>query len=168
MEKYLEVGQIVNTFGIKGQVKVVPFTDDINRFDELKQIYIQKNNSLEPFEIEEVKYHKNMVLLKLKGIDTMEQAERLRNYYIKIDRKDAKKLPEGTYFIADLIGLEVYTEENKLLGILEDIYNTGSSDIYVVKDELGKQILLPAIKDVVKTIDLENKKIIVHIIEGLI
>lgn len=168
MEKYLEVGQIVNTFGIKGQVKVVPFTDDINRFDELKQIYIQKNNSLEPFEIEEVKYHKNMVLLKLKGIDTMEQAERLRNYYIKIDRKDAKKLPEGTYFIADLIGLEVYTDENKLLGILEDIYNTGSSDIYVVKDELGKQILLPAIKDVVKTIDLENKKIIVHIIEGLI
>ena len=168
MEKYLEVGQIVNTFGIKGQVKVVPFTDDIKRFDELKQIYIQKNNSLEPFEIEEVKYHKNMVLLKLKGIDTMEQAERLRNYYIKIDRKDAKKLPEGTYFIADLIGLEVYTDENKLLGILEDIYNTGSSDIYVVKDELGKQILLPAIKDVVKTIDLENKKIIVHIIEGLI
>ena len=168
MEKYLEVGQIVNTFGIKGQVKVVPFTDDIKRFDELKQIYIQKNNSLEPFEIEEVKYHKNMVLLKLKGIDTIEQAEKLRNYYIKIDRKDAKKLPEGTYFIVDLIGLEVYTDENKLLGILDDIYNTGSSDIYVVKDELGKQILLPAIKDVVKTIDLENRKIIVHIIKGLI
>ena len=168
MEKYLEVGQIVNTFGIKGQVKVIPFTDDIKRFDELKNIYIQKKNNLESFEIEEVKYHKNMVLLKLKGVDTVENAEKLRNSYIKIDRKDAKKLPEGTFFIADLIGLKVYTDENKLLGILEDIYNTGSSDIYVVKDEKGKQILLPAIKDVVKTIDLENKKIIVHIIEGLI
>ena len=168
MEKYLEVGQIVNTFGIKGQVKVIPFTDDIKRFDELKNIYIQKKNNLESFEIEEVKYHKNMVLLKLKGVDTVENAEKLCNSYIKIDRKDAKKLPEGTFFIADLIGLKVYTDENKLLGILEDIYNTGSSDIYVVKDEKGKQILLPAIKDVVKTIDLENKKTIVHIIEGLI
>lgn len=168
MEKYLEVGQIVNTFGIKGQVKVVPFTDDIRRFDELKQIYIQKKNNLESFEIEEVKYHKNMVLLKLKGIDTVEEAEKLRNCYIKIDRKNAKKLPEGTYFIADLIGLEVYTDEDKLLGKVDDIYNTGSSDIYVVKDEKGKQILLPAIKDVIKKVDLENQKIIVHIIDGLI
>lgn len=168
MEKYLEVGQIVNTFGIKGQVKVTPFTDDIKRFDELKEIYIEKKNELKLFQIEQVNYSKNMVILKLKGVETPEEAEKLRNCYIKIDRKDAKKLPEGTYFIADLIGLDVYTDENKLLGKVDDIYNTGSSDIYVVKDELGKQILLPAIKEVLKQVDLENGKIIVHLIKGLI
>ena len=109
-----------------------------------------------------------MVILKLKGIENPEEAEKLRNCYLKIDRKNAKKLPEGTYFIADLIGLEVYTDEDILLGKLEDIYNTGSSDIYVIKNDVGKQILLPAIKEVLKQVDLENKKIIVHIIEGLI
>lgn len=168
MEEYLEIGQIVNTFGIKGQVKVVPFTDDITQFDTLKQIYIEKRKNLELFEIEKSNYHKNMIILKLKGIDTPEQAESLRNCYIKINRKDARNLPEGTYFIVDLIGLDVYTDEEKLLGTLEDIYNAGSSDIYVVRTSEGKQILLPAIKDVIKKVDIENKKVIVHIIEGLI
>ena len=168
MQKRLEIGQIVNTFGIKGQVKVVPFTDDITQFDTLKQIYIEKRKNLELFEIEKSNYHKNMIILKLKGIDTPEQAESLRNCYIKINRKDARKLPEGTYFIVDLIGLDVYTDEEKLLGTLEDIYNAGSSDIYVVRTSEGKQILLPAIKDVIKKVDIENKKVIVHIIEGLI
>ena len=168
MDKYLELGQIVNTFGIKGQVKVMPFTDDIKKFDKLKEIYIEKKHELKLFQIEKVNYSKNMVILKLKGIETPEEAESLRNSYLKIDRKDAKKLPEGTYYIADLIGLDVYTDENELLGKVDYIYNTGSNDIYVVKDEQGKEILLPAIKDVLKQVDLENGKIIVHIIEGLI
>ena len=168
MDKYLELGQIVNTFGIKGQVKVNPFTDDIKKFEKLKEIYIEKKNELKLFQIEKVNYSKNMVILKLKGIETPEEAESLRNSYLKIDRKDAKKLPEGTYYIADLIGLDVYTDENELLGKVDYIYNTGSNDIYVVKDEQGKEILLPAIKDVLKQVDLENGKIIVHIIEGLI
>lgn len=168
MEKYLGIGQIVNTFGIKGQVKIVPFTDDITRFDELKEIYVEKKNELKLFQIEQVNYKKNMVILKLKGIETVEEAEKLRNCYLKIDRKDAKKLPKDTYFIVDLLGLDVYTDEGKLLGKVDDIYNAGSSDIYVVKDELGKQILLPAIKDVLKEVDLENQKIIVHLIKGLV
>lgn len=168
MEKYLEIGQIVNTFGIKGQVKIVPFTDDITRFDELKEIYVEKKNELKLFQIEQVNYKKNMVILKLKGIETVEEVEKLRNCYLKIDRKDAKKLPKDTYFIVDLLGLDVYTDEGKLLGKVDDIYNAGSSDIYVIKDELGKQILLPAIKDVLKEVDLENQKIIVHLIKGLV
>lgn len=168
MEKYLEIGQIVNTFGIKGQVKIVPFTDDITRFDELKEIYVEKKNELKLFQIEQVNYKKNMVILKLKGIETVEEAEKLRNCYLKIDRKNAKKLPKDTYFIVDLLGLDVYTDEGKLLGKVDDIYNAGSSDIYVVKDELGKQILLPAIRDVLKEVDLENQKIIVHLIKGLV
>ena len=168
MEKYLELGQIVNTFGIKGQVKVKPFTQDIKRFEELKEIYVEKKNELKLFIIEKVNYNKNMVILKLKGIENMEEAEKLRNSYLKVDRNELEELPEGTYYITDLIGLDVYTDENKLLGKIDYIYNAGSSDIYVVKDEKGKEILLPGIDEVLKQVDLENKKIIVHIIDGLI
>lgn len=168
MQEYLEIGQIVNTFGIKGEVKVVPFTDDITRFDKLKKVYICKKASMEEVEIEEVKYHKNMVLLKIKGINDMNQAEKCKGLYLKIHRKDAIKLPKDTYFIADLLGLEVYTDEGVLLGKVDDIYNTGSNDIYVVKDDLGKQILLPGTKEVLKEISLEKEKIVVHLIKGLI
>ena len=166
--KNLEIGQIVNTFGIKGFVKVNPWVNDVTRFDDLKKVYIKIRKELKVLEIEEVKYHKNQVLLKFKGIETVEQAEMLRNAILEIDRKDAIPLEEGEYFIADLLESEVYTDEGEKLGILEDIFNTGSNDIYVVKNELGKSILLPRIKDVFKEIDVENKKIIVHLIEGLI
>lgn len=119
-------------------------------------------------EIEEVKYQKNMVLVKFKGIETVEEAQKLRNCYVEIDRKDAIPLDEDTYFIADLIGLEVYSDEGNLLGKVDDIFNTGSNDIYVVKDEIGKQILLPAIKDVIKDVNITEKKITVHLLEGLV
>lgn len=168
MTSELEIGQIINTFGIKGEVKVKPFTEDIRRFDKLKKVNIEQKNSKKEYEIENVKYHKEMVILKLKGIDKIEQAELLKNSYLKIDRNDEEPLEKGTYYIVDLLGLSVYTDENILLGTLDDIYNTGSNDIYVVKDELGKQTLLPAIQDVIKQIDMENKKIIVHIIKGLL
>lgn len=164
----LEIGQIVNTFGIKGMVKVKPFTDDIKRFDELKTVYVEKNSNQIEYEIEEVKYHKDMVLIKFKGIDKVEQAEILRNSYLTISRDSVEKLEEGRYYIVDLLGLDVYTDEEILLGTLDDIFNTGSNDIYVVKDKQGKQILLPAIQDVIKQIDIENKKIIVHLLPGLI
>ena len=164
----LEIGQIVNTFGIKGMVKIKPFTDDIRRFDELKAVYVEKNGNQTEYEIEEVKYHKDMVLIKFKGIDKVEQAEMLRNSYLTVSRDSVEKLEEGRYYIVDLLGLEVYTDEQILLGTLEDIFNTGSNDIYVVKDKQGKQILLPAIQDVIKQMDIENKKIIVHLLPGLI
>jgi len=109
-----------------------------------------------------------MVLIKFKGIDKPEDAEALRNSYLNINRKDEPELKEGTYYIVDLIGLDVYSDEGKELGKLDDIYNYGSSDIYVIKDELGKQLLLPAISDVIKEINLEEKKIVVHILEGLL
>ena len=168
MQGNLEIGQIVNTFGIKGFVKVNPFVDDISRFDDLKKVYIKKQKVLKELEVEEVKYHKNIVLVKFKGIDNVEEAETLRNSYLEVDRENAIDLQEGEYFIADLLGLDVITDEGNILGKLEDIFNTGSNDIYVVKDELGKQILLPAISEVIKEINLEEKKILVHLLEGLI
>ena len=168
MQEYLEVGQIVNTTGLKGLVRVMPFTDDIKRFEKLKSIYIVKANELIEKEIQEVRYYKNMVVLKFKGIDTIEEAEKLKGLYLKIQRKDAVKLPKNTYFIADLIGLDVYSIDGKHLGKVDDIFPTGSNDVYVVKDSEGKQILIPAIKSVIKNIDLENKKIEVELIQGLI
>ena len=159
MQEFLEIGQIVNTFGIKGMVKVKPFTDDITRFDNLKKVYVESNKTKKQYEIEEVKYHKDMVLIKFKGIDKVEDAELLRNSYLKVNRQDEPELEEGTYYIVDLIGLDVYSDEGKLLGKLDDVFNSGSCDIYVVKDELGKQLLLPAISDVIKEINL-NESII--------
>ena len=153
-QEYFEIGQIVNTFGIKGFVKVNPFTDDLERFEELDSVFVIKNKELVEMKIEEIKYHKNLVLIKFKGIEDINMAE--------------KKLPKDTYFIADLIGLPVYDENGNLLGKVDDIYNNKSHDIYVVKDELGKQILLPSTKEVIKQIDIENEKIIVHLIDGLV
>ena len=170
MTKYLEIGQIVNTFGIKGFVKVKPFTENTKkRFDNLKTVYIKKKNTRKEYEIEEVKYHKEMVLIKSKTIDTIEEAESLRNSYLVIDRENEKPLEEGTYYIVDMIGLEVFTDEGKKLGILEDVYSSNlSCDLYVVKDELGKTITLPAIEDVILDIDMEKRKMTVHLVKGLV
>lgn len=164
----LEVGQIVNTFGIKGFVKVKPWVNDIERFDDLEKVYVKIKKETQKLEIEEVKYHKDMVLIKFKGIETVEQAETLRNCYLEIDREDAVPLEEGTYYIVDLLESDVYTDEGQHLGKLEDIYNTGAKDIYVVKNELGKTILLPGIPEVIKEVNLEEKKITVHLLKGLV
>lgn len=168
MDNFLEIGQIVNSYGIKGFFKVVPFTDNITRFDNLKNIYIEKNKKLENKEIEEVKYHKNLVLLKIKGIDDINDTEQYKNCYLKIDRRDAVELPKDTYFIVDLIGIEVYTENEEFLGKIVDIFPTGSNDVYVIKDELGKEVLIPAIAKVIKNVDVKCKKMVVKIIPGLL
>ncbi len=168
MEEYLEIGQIVNTNGLKGFLKVKPLTDDITRFEDLEKVYIQKGNELIEFNIQEIKYSKNMVLLKLENIDDINEAEKYRNFYIKINRADAVKLEDNSYFIVDIIGSEVYTDEDVFLGKVIDVFPTGSNDVYTVRTEDGKDILLPAIEDVIKNVDTKNKKIIVHLLEGLI
>lgn len=166
--EYIEIGQIVNTNGLKGVVKVNPFTDDISKFEELKYVYIQLKNELKKVKIEQVRYNKNQVLLKLEGIDSIEEAEKYRNFYLKTEKESQEDLGEDTYYIVDLMGLDVYTDKNEYLGKIEDVFPTGSNDVYVVKDNLGKQILIPAIADVVKEVDLKNKKMIINLIPGLI
>ena len=168
MEEYFEIGQIVNTSGLKGEIKVKPFTDDITKFNEFKTIYVSVKKELKEFKIEKVRFSKNMVFFKLKGIDTIEEAENYRNLYIKRKRDKDEKLEEDTYYIVDLIGCRVYTDDQKELGEVIDVFSTGSNDVYVVKDNLGKQVLLPAIKEVIKNVDIENRTIIVHLLEGLI
>lgn len=168
MKELMEIGQIVNTYGIKGFLKVVPYTNDITRFEDLTSIYVETKKALESFDIEEVKYSKDLVLLKFKGIDDINLAQKYKNCYLKIDRKDAVKLPEDTYFIVDLLDMQVYTDEGEDLGKIIDVYPTGSNDIYVVKNEEGKQVLLPAIGDVIKSVDVANKKMVVHLLDGLV
>jgi len=168
MEEYFEIGQIVNTSGLKGEIKIKPFTDDITKFNDFKTIYVSIKKELKEFKVEKVRFSKNMVFLKLKGIDTIEEAENYRNLYIKRKRDKDEKLEVDTYYIVDLIGCSVCTDDQKELGEVIDVFSTGSNDVYVVKDELGKQVLLPAIKDVIKNVDIENKTITVHLLEGLV
>ena len=167
MEKFLEIGQIVNTRGLKGEVKVNSYSEDPERFEKIKIIILKQKEKHQEYEIQKVSYTKNQVVLKLKNIDTIEEAEKLRNSIILIDREELEELPEDVYYIADLIGLDVYTDENDYLGKVDDIFSTKSNDVYVVKDDLGKSKLLPGIPEVIKEISLDSGKIIVHLIEGL-
>jgi 16S rRNA processing protein RimM len=163
---YLRVGKIVNTQGIKGEVRVIPLTEDINRFKNLKFAYLD-DEKLIRVDIEDVKYHKNFVLLKFKDVNSINDAAKYKDMYILVNRKNAIKLPEGSYFVCDLIGLDVYDTEGSFLGKISDIMSTGSNDVYVINNG-GEELLVPALKSVVKSISIEDGKIIVDIPEGLV
>ena len=169
MQEFFEIGQIVNTSGLKGFVKANLFTDDIKKIESFNKVLIERKNKLVEYEIEEVKYHKNQALIKFKGVNDIDTAENLRNSYIKIHRSDEEELPEDTYYIVDLIGITVFTDDGKELGKLKDVFPVpfGSHDIYVV-ETVEKDILIPAISEVVKNIDIQNQKMIVHLIDGLV
>ncbi len=164
MENELEIGQIVNTHGLRGDVKVMPWCDDALVFDELAYVLIDG----EEFEIEKSRLHKNMVILKLKGIDDINVAEKYRNKILTVPREELGELPEGTFYICDLLGCGVETVDGRDLGKICDIIKTGSNDVYVVEDESHKQVLIPVIDEVVKSVDIEEKKIIIEPLKGLI
>lgn len=168
MLQYLKVGQIINTHGIRGEVKVYPLTDDIKRFKKLKYVFIRNGEEYKKVDIEGVNFFKNFVILKLSGIESMSDAEKYKNIYIYVDRENAVKLPDDSYFIADLIGLKVETTEGEELGSITSVFSTGSNDVYEIKSQHGKTILIPAIKDVVKLVDIDNGRMIINLLEGLI
>ncbi|MDF2840515.1 MAG: rRNA processing protein RimM [Clostridia bacterium] len=167
MLEYLSIGQIVNTQGVRGEIKVYPLTDDASRFNKLKEVYVESKGEMIKYQIESTKHLKNTVILKLKGVDTMNDAEKLRDLYLKVGRWDAVRLPKDAFFICDIVDSEVYDIHGVLLGKLYDVLETGANDVYVVKTE-GKDILIPALKQVVKEINLQTKKIIVDLPEGLV
>ncbi|MBS5793388.1 MAG: ribosome maturation factor RimM [Clostridiales bacterium] len=166
MSDYFVIGKIVNTQGIKGEVRVVPTTDDINRFKKLKEVHICKRDNINLYEIENVRFHKQFVLLKFKGIDNMTDAEYLKNTEIKISKDLAIPCEEDEYYISDLYGIEVTTDEDEYIGRIEDIIFTGANDVYIVKKE-GSQILIPAIKQCILNVDIKEKTMRVHLLEGL-
>ena len=168
MVEYLKIGQISNAHGIKGEVKVYPLTDDIKRFSKLKFVFLNEKEVYRKLEVQGVKYLKQFVILKLKGIENMNEALTYKNVYVYVDRENAVKLPKGSYFISDLIGLDVSSDEGNYLGKIIDVFSTGSNDVYEVRSDLGKSILLPAIKEVILQIDIENKRMLVKLLEGLI
>lgn len=167
MENYFVVGNIVNTQGIKGEVRLMPAVDDVERFKLLDRIFVDRKGSITEYEIENVRFHKQFVLLKLKGIDDMTSAEKLKGTVAKITEDMALPCEEDEYYIRDLYDMEVVTDEGEKLGIISDIIFTGANDVYAVKSDDGKEILIPAIKDCILDVDVENKIMTVKLLEGL-
>ncbi len=164
MADYFNIGQIVNVVGLKGELRVFPLTDYQERFEEIASVLIEDKS----FEIESVRYYKGLVVLKLKGIDDRNTAESYKMKYLRIDRKDARVLPEDTYYITDLVGCEVYTMEDEHIGKLVDVLQNSSQDLYEVElNEGPKRILIPAVDEFIKEVNMEKHLIKVQLIEGL-
>ena len=164
---YIKVGKITNTHGIKGEVKVFPLTDNIERFDDLKKVYLG-DNKLE-VEIENVKYHKGLVIIKFKEFNNINDVLEFKDQFIYIDEKDKVELPKDHYFIFDLVGCTVYNTKEEKIGIVTDVLQYAANDVYVVKDEeKNKNYLIPAVKEFIIEVDINNKKIIIDPIEGMI
>ena len=168
MEQFFRVGVITSTHGVRGEVKVFPTTDDAARFKDLKKVLLDTGKERISLEIQQVKFFKNMVILKFKGYDSINDIEIYKGKDLLIPREDAVKLGPDENFIADLIGLSVVTDEGEELGQLSDVLQTGANDVYVVKTPQGKEILLPAIKQCILNVDLDAMQMTVHVLDGLL
>jgi len=169
MEDYFRIGVITRPHGVLGEMKVYPVTDDIKRFKGMKEILMGppegRKGGLSTEKIEGVRFQKNMVLLKLSGIDSPEDARKLSQYQLYVKREDAIPLYENEYFVKDLIGLDVISDKGEKLGVLSDVINTAANDVYVVKGE--REILIPAVKEYVLSIDLSKGEMTVLFVEGM-
>lgn len=167
MENYLRVGVIASTHGLKGEVKVFPTTDDIERFKSLKECILDTGREYLTLEVEGVKFFKQYAILKFKGFDQIEQVEKYRGKDLLVTREHAVELKEGEFFITDLIGCQVIKEDGTILGELKDVLKTGANDVFEVETSEGKEVLLPYIEECVKHIDLEQRQITVYLMPGL-
>lgn len=168
MEKRLQVGVISSTHGIRGEVKVFPTTDDVNRFKKLKKVYLETGKEQIPLEVQSVKFFKQFAILKFKGIDNINDIERYKRCPLLVERKDAVALEEDEYFIADMIGIQVVTEDDEPFGTLKDVMETGANDVYVIDTEGHGEVLVPAIRECILDVDIENQKMKIHLMDGLI
>lgn len=179
MEDLLQVGAIATTHGVRGEVKVFPMTDDVKRFKKLKKIFLDTGKGYREMEIVQVKFFKNMAILKFKGIDNINDIEKYKGKGLFVTREDAVKCEKDEYFIADLIGIEVTTEDGESLGEITDVLQTGANDVYVVRvaqdspyiervADKNKELLLPAIHECVRNIDMERRSMQVHLMPGLV
>ena len=164
----LQVGVITQTHGIRGEVKVFPTTNDAARFKKLKEVILDNGRERLTMTIEGVKFFKQYVILKFKGYDSINDIEKYKNAKLLVTRENAVKLRKDEYFIADLLGMQVVTEDGEPFGILKNVLETGANDVYVVEMEDGKEVLLPAIKECIRNIDMKSAVITVHVMEGLL
>ncbi|HJB28852.1 MAG TPA: ribosome maturation factor RimM [Candidatus Blautia faecavium] len=168
MEDLLKVGVITTTHGVRGEVKVFPTTDDAARFLDLDYILLDTGKELRKLEIQNVKFFKNLAILKFKGIDNINDIEMYKGRELWIPREEGQELGEDEYYIADLLGLSVILEDGTHFGTLKDVMETGANDVYVVTTDEGKEVLLPAIKECILKIDLEQEQMTVHLMKGLL
>ena len=168
MEELLQVGVITSTHGVRGEVKVFPTTDDPERFKTLKHVLLDTGREKKPLEIQGVKFFKQFVILKFKGIDNINDIESYKRCPLLVERKDAVALEENEYFIADMIGIQVVTEDDEPFGILKDVMETGANDVYVIDTEEHGEVLVPAIRECILDVDIENQKMKIHLMDGLI
>ena len=164
--KSLRVGKIINTHGIKGGLKVIPLTDYDERFEELEWVYIE--GLKDKFYITSVSYQKSNLIINFKGYQDINLVEKFKGKYLLIDETQRRELPEDTFYISDIIGLEVYTVENQYLGKVKDVIQAGSNEVYLIQSQEGKEIMIPSVKEFIPEIDLEKKRITVNPIEGMI
>ena len=167
MEKYLRVGVISSSHGVRGEAKVFPTTDDVQRFKKLKTCILDTGREYKELHIESVKFFKQMVILKFKEIASIDEVMQYKGKDLLVTRDQAVKLEENEYFICDLIGLKVVTDEGEDFGVLTDVIQTGANDVYVVAMKDGKELMLPAIGDCILDVDLEQGRMEVHVLEGL-
>ena len=165
MEDMFQVGIITSPHGVRGEVKVFPTTDDNNRFKKLKDCFIEFKGEMMPVKANGCKFFKNMVILKFEDFDNMNDVEKFRQCKIFVDRMHAVKLSDDEYFVADLLGINVVDESGKTIGELSDVIETGANDVYIVKNEQGEEILIPAIKDCILEIDINKKIMKVHLLK---
>ena len=163
----LEVGKIANTHGLRGEVKVAVWMDYPEEFEELETVYLKTRKETLKLTVKNVRYQKNNLIVKFAEFNDINEVEQYKNCVLYADRDELGELPEGVHYIVDLIGLDVYNEEGEKLGVIADVINNGASDIYDVKREGKKNLLLPVIDEVVKEIDIEGGKVTVHVMEGL-
>ena len=168
MEQLLQVGVITQTHGVRGEVKLFPTTDDAARFKKLKHVMLDTGKETLPLEIESVKFFKQFVILKFKGFDNINDIERYKRCPLLIERENAVPLEEGEYFIADMIGMKVITDEGENFGILKDVMETGANDVYVIEHPSEGEVLVPAIKECILDVDIENRQMKIHVMNGLI
>lgn len=166
MEDVFQVGVISTTHGIAGEVKVFPTTDDMNRFKKLKEVILDTGKETQLLHIQQVRFFKNMVIVKFKEFRSINDVERLRGKSLYVTRENAVKLQKDEYFIADMIGIQVVSDEGEDLGILQDVMQTGANDVYVVEKD-GEELLIPAIKDCILSVNVEEGKMEVHLLSGL-
>ena len=168
MEKQLQVGVISSTHGVRGEVKVFPTTDDVTRFRQLKKVYLDTGREMLLLEIQNVKFFKQFAILKFKGIDNINDIEKYRGKSLLVDREDAVDLDEDEYFIADMIGMKVYTEDGSEFGTLKDVMETGANDVYIIDSPEHGEVLIPAIKECILDVDMEEGRMTIHLMEGLV
>lgn len=167
-DNFLQVGIITSTHGIKGEVKVFPTTDDVSRFKQLKQVILDTGKEHIPLEIQGVKFFKQYAILKFKGIDNINDIEKYKKMPLLVNREHAVELGKDEYFIADMIGMKVQTEDDEVFGILKDVMETGANDVYVIESEKHGEVLVPAIHDCILSVDIEQRKMKIHLLEGLL